>query len=236
MTVFGLFYYVVDVATLNFSRIDSLRGKVTKIDTLTSPGTAIVDLSLPLPFVGQKLQFYITSDKDNSANYAKNKIFGSGGAPISAYNFFTFNLARCPDKINSVKSSSWSGKVRPGTETAQNPQYYYPDLSAIAFGDTEEQFFRNGKIITYTLKDKVDPVKILYRQNGSMVFFYGYDEIYDKIYPYFGVLAPDGKTMMVDAWAVDQSKYGYGSPRLPNYVDTNAPYGPNGVTPVIFKQ
>lgn len=55
-----------------------------------------------------------------------------------------------------------------------------------------------------------------------MVYFWGFDGDYNKIYPYFGVLAPDGKTMLVDARAIDQSKFGYGSPRLPNYVNTNA--------------
>ena len=44
---------------------------------------------------------------------------------------------------------------------------------------------------------------------------------------YFGVLLPSGDKMLVDSYTFEA--------RLPNYLYTNEPYGPNGVTPAIYK-
>jgi hypothetical protein len=223
VTVYGLFTYVVDIATRNYQLLDSLNGKIDKIDMTTISGTTIVDITFPL--TGQKQQLYITGKKDLASATDETTL---------PYNFFTFRLQLSPENISSVKGTTWSGAVQPNTGT--HPLYDYPDLSAVIFGDTYEEFVRDGAIITYTPSDHIDQIQWSYYQKGARVYFAGYDEVHDKIYPYFGVLLPDGNKMLVDAWPVDQSVFGYGTPRLPNYINTNAPFGPNGVTPFITRQ
>ena len=66
------------------------------------------------------------------------------------------------------------------------------------------------------------------------VYFEGYNE--DRpapgyggtTIPYFGVMLPAGDKIMVDSRS-DRA-------RLPNYLDTNEPLGPNGTTPAIIKK
>ena len=75
------------------------------------------------------------------------------------------------------------------------------------------------------------PLQHICKQIGSRVYMSGYNFLPGgaaiTVNNYFGVLLPSGDAMLVDSYSPDA--------RLPNYVDTNEPYGPNGSTPEIFK-
>jgi hypothetical protein len=107
--------------------------------------------------------------------------------------------------------------------------YAYPDLATFVFGDHSQEYTRNGHIITYTPSDHIQILLMAYLQVGPKVYLSGFNETNDLLVGYFGVLAPSGDTMWVDA----RDKL---HARLPNYVQTIYWYGPVGVTPVIFKQ
>ena len=221
VTVYGLFTYVVDLSTMKYIWLDSINGTITKVDTITTAGTTVIDIYFSL--TGQKEEFYIP-DKMN--------LLSRTDLTNLPYNYFIHTMGLCPDKIPSVQGTSWSGALQSNLDTYKS--YDYPDLSSVQFGTDYVEFVRNGHIITYT--DPAEQRKYFYHQIGARIYFAGYDEVYNKIYPYFGVLAPDGKSMLVDARPIDQSVFGYGTPRLPNYLQTNDTYGLPGVTPYIIKQ
>ena len=221
VTVYGLFTYVVDVSTLKKIWLDSINGTITKVDTISTAGTTVIDITFPL--TGEIEEFYIP-DKINMLSRTD-----QNGLP---YNFFVYTMVLFQDKIPSVQGTSWSGALQPNLGTYKT--YDYPDLSSVQFGTDYVEFVRNGHIITYT--DPADRMKYSYHQIGARIYFAGYDEVYNKIYPYFGVLYPDGKSMLVDARPIDQSVFGYGTPRLPNKTDSYYGNGFPGVTPYITKQ
>jgi hypothetical protein len=122
---------------------------------------------------------------------------------------------------------TWIG---PAGTIHDNYTYAYPDVSTIAFNPTVTYYARNGIAVLLTAPNT--PLQGLYQQKGARVYFSGCNETLGTgditLIPYFGVLLPSGNEMMVHS---DDSRA-----RLPNYVNTNQPYGPNGATPIIHKQ
>ena len=223
LTVYGLFTYVDDLSTLSHYGLDSITGRVTNVDTTTYEGTMVVDVTFP--FTGQQDQLRLTNKTDmTSLSY---------GTSLP-YNYFSYNLGVCPANIPAI-SGTWSGAYQEGTGT-QNPQYDYPDLSSVIFGDGNVVFTRNGLYCHYTPPNNDVVVSEPYHQKGSRVYFYGFNETNGVAYPYFGIYT-GGNVMLVDAWHVGPaSDPSLGPPRLPNHLDTSWSNGQPGVTPYITKQ
>lgn len=224
LTVYGLFTYVDDISTLSYYGLDTIAGTITNVDTVTYEGTMVIDVTFP--FTGQQDQLRLSNKTDlTSLSY---------GTSLP-YNYFSYNLGLCPANIPSLQGTTWSGAYQQGTGTLY-PQYDYPDLSSVIFGDGYVEYMRNGQISHYTPPQNDIPIQDPYHQVGTRVYFAGFNENNGVSYPYFGVYA-GGNTMLVDARPVaadDQAALG--TPRLPNRISTEEPYGPKGVTPFITKQ
>tara|TARA_R110000868_G_scaffold344468_1_gene605476 strand:- start:1073 stop:1912 length:840 start_codon:yes stop_codon:yes gene_type:complete len=142
----------------------------------------------------------------------------------------TFQLSLFPEKDITSVHGTWRGKA--GTAT-DHFTYAYPDLSTVIFQDNVDPnvtyYTRGGQPVLLAAPNV--SLQSIYQQKGARIYFGGCNETRGTgditIIPYFGVLLPTGDKMMVhslDFYA-----------RLPNYINTNEPYGPNGVTPVILR-
>lgn len=210
LTAYSIFYYYDG---LNVIQKDSTNGKITKIDSLADGSTAIEVL---WALSNQKQTLYIA-----------NKTTLIGVSEVVTNATFIPGVSICPPSIKSLTGSTWRGKIMTGGGPTEG-MVEYPDVADITFMDKAVSYVRNGKVLVYTPSDKIDPVAISYQQKGALVYFYGYNESVNKIVPYFGVIAPDGKSIFVDSASPDA--------RLPNYLQTINWYGQAGVTPIIYKQ
>jgi hypothetical protein len=215
VSVYALFYWQLGGS---FQAEDSAVGKITGIDTVTNGNTSI------------NVSFALTGDKQTYTLTNKNTLVGvtAAGSTASSNNTFSPHLQLCPAPIPSVKNTSWSSKKMTGGGPTDG-MYAYPDLATFSFGDKSQVYYRNGSIITYTPSDQLQILLMEYSQQGPRIYLSGFNETNNLLVGYFGVLAPDGASMLVDARA---KRYA----RLPNYLQTIYWYGPPGVTPVIYKQ
>lgn len=146
-------------------------------------------------------------------------------------NTATFQLDVFPSAGISVAGTRWKGAPWPKSKVPLIP-YACPDLSNIILqADGSSVYSRDGQPVMLT---QLVPLQYTYAQKGARVYMAGY-----KILPgnpegapifvrnYFGVLMPTGDKMLVDSYSPDA--------RLPNYLFTDEPYGPNGQTPQVFK-
>ncbi|HMH21059.1 MAG TPA: hypothetical protein VK563_04760 [Puia sp.] len=215
VSVYATFTWLVGGAIV---WVDSTVGHITKIDTANG-GTAI---SVTFPQSGDQ-QVYSISNKNELAGGS----IASSPAPTNS----TFNphLQLCPKTIPNLSGDTWSSKKMTGGGPTDG-MYAYPDVQTFSFGDNSKLvFYRGGKIVTYTPTDQIQILLFGYQQVGRLIYFAGFNETTDLLIPYFGVLAADGKTILVDARRKDVA-------RLPNYVQTIYWYGPPGVTPAIYMQ
>jgi hypothetical protein len=215
VSVYALFYWTLGGS---FQAVDSVVGKITGIDTVKGGVTTI---NVTIPLTGDMMVYTITN---------KNTIAGSTttGSTASGYNTFSPHLQLCPAPVSSLKATSWSSKKMTGGG-ATDGMYAYPDLATFSFGDSSQEYTRSGAIVIYTPTDHIQILLMAYSQKGSRIYLSGFNEDKDLLIGYFGVLAPDGATMLVDARAKNDA-------RLPNYLQTIYWYGPPGVTPIIYKQ
>lgn len=213
-TMYGVFVFFPNgVETIK----DSIAGSIAGIDTLPD-GRIRITTYITTSFNGGATKYLYITDKK--------KIQG-----ISANNTVeTFQMALFPAQGFSA-AGNWRGIAWKGG-------YAYPDVSSIIFDNTNPampvtHYTKNG----ITVRESANPTSavlgVLYRQIGARVYFSGFNEVNPpagyggRTVPYFGVLLPSGDKMMV------HSLNFYA--RLPNYINTNEPYGPNGATPIIEK-
>jgi hypothetical protein len=192
---------------------DSITGTIIKMDSLPD-GRTLITTNITTSFNGGSTQsIYITN---------RNKISGI----TSSQGTESFSLSLFPASGISVLGT-WCGAA--GT-IRDNYTFAYPDVSTIAFTPTVSYYARNGVAVLLTAPNT--PLQGLYKQKGARVYFSGCNETKGtgdiSLIPYFGVLLPSGNEMMVHS---DNS-----NARLPNYVNTNQPFGPNGATPIIHRQ
>jgi hypothetical protein len=212
VSVYSTFNWILNGALVY---VDSVVGDVTAIDT-TNGSTLI---SVNYPSSGDQQVYSISN---------KNELAGGSIATSTAYFDNTFNphLQLCPKTIPSLSGTSWSSKKMTGGGPTDG-MYAYPDLQTFTFADDNKLvFYRAGHIITYTPTDHIQILLEEYNQDGRRIYLAGYNEESDLLIGYFGVLAADGKTMLVNSRA---------SYRLPNYIQTIYWYGPPGVTPTIYQ-
>ena len=136
----------------------------------------------------------------------------------------TMQVEIAPAKPASV-AGEWSGST-----WKQAGNYAYPDLSSILFNPTDHStiYLRNGSGILLSPPNILQ--RSIYLQVGSRIYFDGFNEKYllGQTIGYFGVMSPDGKKVFADSRNFNA--------RLPNYINTNEPYGPNGATPTIERR
>ena len=192
------------------ARRDSIAGTINSIDSLPDGRTMV------------KISFDQYKDIDK---YKDMNIYISNRDKLIANNtdetLTAFQLSLFPKKGFSLIGTHWKG-----------PSSYYPDLSSIHFQQdgmhSVSVYSYNGQPVMLT---QLDPLTVLYKQIGARVYMSGYKFLprgaVIEVKGYYGVLLPTGEGMMVYSNSPDA--------RLPNYVDTFEPYGPNGETPIIYK-
>lgn len=202
---------------------DSIHGKITTVGSDGSGGTTI---SVTFDSTGDQQVMTISADKSGLTG---GSIAGSPAPGAVQFQFAGLKLF--PGTPVSV-GGTWTGdSVAVGGGFYS---YYYPDVSTFSFFvDTTKGasgttgYLRNG--LPYPYGVGVTPTYAKYWQYGSRVYFYGLNEIYAYLIPYFGVLSADGKTMYVDT-------QDFSSARLPVPFQTNDTYGPADVTPSIHQE
>ncbi|WP_143307678.1 hypothetical protein [Chitinophaga vietnamensis] len=208
--------------------LDSIQGtikSIKKVDYLGNPNQQ--DTSQ----VGIELIYAATADTHRIIISADRNQMTSSTTIANAYNFnaiIAAKLAPFPAAGYSLTGTSWKGKYYDGNS--------YPDVAGIEFikdgTNNVTRYLRSG-ILLHDGDQKA--VQALYVQQGCRVYMSGFNEenppagFVGRAVPYFGVLAPDGKSMWVHSTS-DHS-------RLPYYGGTspNNPYGPVGTTPEIIK-
>lgn len=209
-TIYSLFVFFPGGIQINR---DSINGNIISIDSLPD-GRQRITTNINTSFTPITTSYIYVTDRK--------KITGMS-ADVTQQP--TFQLEIFPAEGISV-AGQWSGKPR----TAPGANFEYPDLSSITFVPSENStyYIRNGVSVLLTAPNNL--LKIVYQQKGARIYMAGYIEnlgVINGPVPYFGVLMPDGKKMLVDSKAYNS--------RLPAYVYTNEPYGPNGVTPTILR-
>ena len=209
-TIYSLFvFFPSGIET----RRDSINGNIVSIDSLPD-GRQRITTNINTSFTPVVTNYiYITDRK---------KLTGISSDLTQPP---TFQMELFPAEVISV-GGEWSGKPR----TQQGSAFEYPDLSTITFVPNEGTTYyrRNGSGVIQFPPNTL--LKVVYQQKGARVFMAGFNESLGLVngqLPYFGVLLPDGKKMMINSRSINA--------RLPNYIYTNEPYGPNGVTPIIYK-
>jgi hypothetical protein len=238
ITLYSIFYLwpngVVGSTTI---KLDSITGKINKIDSLASGSTSV---NVSFPDIGGDQIMDITNRKD---------IVMTPADPNNVTaNSRTYKFSIFPSSGISLVGTTWNGElINPNNPPSS--YYYCPDLSTISFnafdGIKGTSYTKNGHIIEQLTGPNIGVLQISYNQIGARVYLYGYDEDYSfdldiaaatgnytdyrqgRIIPYFGVLAPSGDKMLVDARSLNA--------RLPNYTQTVDRYGLKGITPVIYK-
>lgn len=193
---------------------DSITGTIQKIDTL--PDTRVrITTDITTSFNGRATKYLYVTDKK--------KISGvDAGVTVETFQVSLFPAA------GVVASGNWRGVSWKG-------DYAYPDLSSVIFDNAKSvtHYSKNGKAVQESAEPTSPVLGSVYVQKGARVYFGGYNEVNPppgyggRIVPYFGVLLPSGDKMMVHS--INSFA------RLPNYINTNEPYGPNGQTPTINK-
>ncbi|MFT3934435.1 MAG: hypothetical protein QM726_12510 [Chitinophagaceae bacterium] len=210
--IYGIF---VSFATGSAVYTDSISGSIQKIDTLPDGRVRVSITDLPTsPNAGATKYLYVTD---------KQKISGvDAGVTVE-----TFQLNLFPAS-GFVVSGSWRGIAWKGG-------FAYPDLNTVIFDNAKSvtHYNVNGKDVQESAEPTSPVLGVNYAQKGARVYFAGYNDqnpppgYGGRTIAYFGVLLPTGDKMMVHS----VSMYA----RLPNYVYTSEPNGPNGQTPVINK-
>jgi hypothetical protein len=213
ITCYALFSFFVNGA---WKEVDSIKGKINSIDSLPDGRTRI---NTNFPYLNAQ-SIYITGRNELIA------ISTDPGKPT------TFQL-KLYQAGGGKFFNAWGGLPR----TGPGANYMYPDLSSIWVNNIDKSiiYWRGGQSVPFNINVAGTEIFIgpdgtlstRFIQHGALVYVAGYNEATRRLMTYFGVLLPSGIDMMV------HSRDFYA--RLPNYVYTNEPYGPNGVTPTIHK-
>jgi len=198
------------------TRTDSITGNIQSIDVLSNSVTRITT-NINTTFRAVTTNYIDVADRK--------KIVGMSSDAIEPP---TFQMDIFPTNGISVYGTHWKGPEWHSTVTDKS--YAYPDLDNI-------HFQADGINTTYTFNGQPvylsqnTPLQHVYQQNGSRIYMSGYNFLPGgaaiSVNNYFGVLLSSGDKMLVDSYTFEA--------RLPNYLYTNEPYGPNGVTPAIYK-
>ncbi|MEP6750092.1 MAG: hypothetical protein ABJB86_20305 [Bacteroidota bacterium] len=214
-TMYGNFLFFSNNAE---TRKDSISGTILSTDSLPD-GRIRITTNIITTFNNVVTKYIYISNR--------NKIMAvSADGSVATFQLELFPAAGFP-----VIGTQWRGVSWPKSQVSFVP-YACPDLSTIVFQDAiNTVYIRNGLPVMLT---QFTQLQHTYKQIGARVYMAGYKYLPGSpegaaviINAYLGILAPAGDRMMVDSYSPDA--------RLPNYINTNEPYGPNGQTPVIYK-
>jgi hypothetical protein len=198
------------------TRRDSIGGTIMSIDSLPDGRTRITT-NINTTFMPITTNYIYITDR--------NKL---SGISADATQPPTFQLEIFPAAGVSVFGTHWHGPLYPGSLSPV--PYAYPDLSNIHFqpDGINTVYTENNQPVLYSQNTQLQHI---YKQTGARVYMSGYKYLPGgasiSVNNYLGIFLPSGDAMMVDSYSPDA--------RLPNYIYTNAPYGPLGVTPIIYK-
>jgi hypothetical protein len=198
------------------TRRDSIGGTIMSIDSLPDGRTRIAT-NINTTFNPVTTNYIYITDR--------NKLSGISADVTQPP---TFQLEIFPAAGVSVYGTHWHGPLYPGS--LSNVPYAYPDLSNIHFqpDGINTVYTENNQPVLYSQNTQLQHI---YKQTGARVYMSGYKYLPGgasiSVNNYLGIFLPSGDAMMVDSYSPDA--------RLPNYIYTNAPYGPLGVTPIIYK-
>ncbi len=198
---------------------DSIHGKITAVGTDGSGGTTI---SVTFDTIGDNKgdQQVMTISSGNST-LTGGSITGSPAPGAVQFQYVGLKLYSDTAKVGG----SWTGdSVNVGGGFVE---YWYPDVATFSFFLDSTGYLRNG--LPYPSGPGTTPVYAKYWQYGSRVYFYGLNENYARLIPYFGVLSADGTYMYIDT-------QDFSDARLPVPFQTSDEYGPADVTPMIHKE
>ena len=214
VTVYALFHWYEGQT---FVENDSLNGTITSVDTVTYGWTTIT------------VNFAKTNDQQIYRIMNKNTLSGGSLNSAAAINKqYTLNLNLCTGAAPDVSGTNWDTDVVPGSTGVYQP-HWYPDLETFSFktnGTTS--YTRNGVGVTIVGVTQYQELTFPYTQKGWRLFFAGYNEEKQVLLVYFGVLTPDGMTIVADTRET-------GVARLPSYTQINPIYGEAGATPLVHK-
>jgi hypothetical protein len=198
------------------TRRDSIGGTIMSIDSLPDGRTRITT-NINTTFMPIATNYiYITDRKKLS------------GISADATQPPTFDLDIFPAAGVSVFGTHWHGPLWP--RSLSPVPYAYPDLSNIHFqpDGINTVYTENNQPVLYSQNTQLQHI---YKQIGARVYMSGYKYLPGgaaiPVNNYLGIFLPSGNEMMVDSYSFEA--------RLPNYINTTEPYGPNGVTPIIYK-
>jgi hypothetical protein len=195
---------------------DSIHGKITAVSSDATGATAI---SVTFDSTGDQQTMTISADKTGLTG-------GSiSGSPAPGATQFQYVGLKLYSDTAHVGGSWTTDTVNVGGGYVEN---WYPDVATFSFfTDSFTRYNRNGE--AYPSGPGTTPAKARYWQYGSRVYFYGLNENYARLIPYFGVLSSDGTYMYVDTQDTQDA-------RIPTPFQTSDEYGPADVTPMIHKE
>jgi len=195
---------------------DSIHGKITAVGTDGSGGTTITVT-------------FDNTDDEHVMTISADKSGLTGGSistsPAPAAVQFQYMALKLYSDTAHVGGSWTTDTVNVGGGYVEN---WYPDVATFSFfTDSTTGYLRNG--LPYPDGPGTTPTYAKYWQYGSRVYFYGLNENYARLIPYFGVLSSDGTYMYVDTQDTQDA-------RLPTPFQTSDEYGPADITPMIHKE
>ena len=212
--MYGLFYYynVVDNSVLHR---DSVSGTVKSIDTADGKITVVFRISGYSGISGD--QTLVITDK-------RNLRCNGTSSPFALF------LQEFLNKQVSIEGK-WSG---PALHGQYEGRFAYPDLLDIVFnGNGTTTYWRKGVLVHYGVPQTGDYylIKAPYRKIGPMVWMDGYNEDYQKLIPYLGILTGQGDTLLVTTRNFVEGRV----PSKINGLYQEGPYGISGYTPYITR-
>jgi hypothetical protein len=199
---------------------DSIHGKITAVGSDGSGGTTI---SVTFDTTGDQQVMTISADKSGLTGGSI-----SGSPAPAAVQFQYVGLKLFPTTSPSVVGNWSTDSVPVGGGYLS---YWYPDVATFSFfPDSTTEYLRDGSSYPIGLAGQITPpLAAKFWHIGSRVYFYGLNEIYNYLIPYFGVLSADGKMMYVDTQDFSQA-------RLPVPFQTSDYNGPANITPSIHME
>ena len=104
-------------------------------------------------------------------------------------------------------------------------------MNAITFNESGETTYKQNGVTIWAGAPNTIQWKEGYTQEGSRIRMTGVQQVNNVTLqvPYYGVLTPDGNTLLVDS-------YDFSLSRLTSSFSSTDVYGPKGVTPSLLRQ
>ena len=216
-TVYAFCVFYLQVHGNNY-QYDSVRGKITQIGTGTGGG---ISVTVAYPDIADTQVYNFSTDMSGLSG-------GSNG--LASNQFYFSGLQKVSDKMPALGASFWNTDTIHSAD-ATNGLLMTPDIAGVQFQSNGfSSYLRNGGAAVSGVVPNQYVIQFEYWQYNSRVYFYGYNEDYPEGVEYFGVLMPDGNTMLCDPY------YDLNVARVTSPYSTIDWYGPAESTPTMHKR